>query len=325
MLGALVGVVGGLVGAFGIWISSLEMLAAGTFLVGIYQAFSQFYRFAASEVADEAYRPRAIALVLAGGIIAAFAGPWLARIGGPLLAPVYAGSFLLLALVSLLGAAVLMVLHMPAPAAALGRATGRPLRKIVCQPIYLSALFGAGTGYGIMILAMTATPIAMVHHHHSLTSAATVIQLHMLGMFAPSFFSGGLIARFGVRRVMLAGIFLLAFHVLATMTGTGFGSFATALVLLGVGWNFLYIGGTTLLTTTYMPEEKGRAQAFNDMTIFAVGLTCSFAAGALLDFLGWQRLNLVLLPWLGVAAVLLLWQEVRARCNDVQAIAGSAP
>lgn len=325
VLGALVGVVGGLVGAFGIWISSLEMLAAGTFLVGIYQAFSQFYRFAASEVADEAYRPRAIALVLAGGIIAAFAGPWLARIGGPLLAPVYAGSFLLLALVSLLGAAVLMVLHMPAPAAALGRATGRPLRKIVCQPIYLSALFGAGTGYGIMILAMTATPIAMVHHHHSLTSAATVIQLHMLGMFAPSFFSGGLIARFGVRRVMLAGIFLLAFHVLATMTGTGFGSFATALVLLGVGWNFLYIGGTTLLTTTYMPEEKGRAQAFNDMTIFAVGLTCSFAAGALLDFLGWQRLNLVLLPWLGVAAVLLLWQEVRARCNDVQAIAGSAP
>lgn len=312
VIGALLGVIGGLVASLGVWAGSLMVLAGGTFLVGAYQAFAQFYRFAASEVADARYRPRAIALVLAGGIVAAFAGPWLARLGGPLINPVYVGSFLLLALVSLLGAGVLMMLHVPPTSSTAELKGGRPWWEIVRQPAYLSALFGAATGYGIMILAMAATPIAMVGHHHALSSAATVIQLHLLGMFVPSFFSGTLIARFGARRIMLTGVLILSGHILATMTGTGFASFASALVLLGVGWNFLYIGGTTLLTTTYSPPETARAQAINDMTIFAVGLTCSLAAGALLDVLGWQLLNLVLLPWLGLAALVLLWQESRA-------------
>jgi predicted MFS family arabinose efflux permease len=255
-----------------------------------------------------AFRPRAIALVLGGGIVAALAGPMLARLGGPLIQPQYVGSFLLLTLVSLLGAGVLLGLRVPAsreePGAAL---QGRAWREIVSQPAYLVALFGAATGYGIMILAMTATPIAMVHHHHELSAAATVIQLHVLGMFLPSFFTGSLIARFGVLRVMQAGVGLLAGHVLMTLTGNGFGSFAGALVLLGVGWNFLYIGGTTLLTTTYSAAERGRAQATNDMTIFAIGLACSFSAGALLQALGWQALNMLLLPWLALAALSLIW------------------
>jgi len=161
------------------------------------------------------------------------------------------------------------------------------------------------TGYGVMILAMTATPLAMLHHEHHLADAATVIQLHVLGMFVPSFFTGSLIARFGVLRIMAGGVALLAGHVLVSLTGTDLHSFAGALVLLGVGWNFLYIGGTTLLTSTYTPAEKGRAQAANDMTIFAVGLLCSLAAAPLLQLLGWQTLNLVLLPWLGVAAIAL--------------------
>lgn len=312
VLGALLGVAGGLIAASGILTGSMALLAAGTFFVGAYQAFAQFYRFAASEVADDAYRPRAIALVLAGGVVAAFAGPWLARLGGPLADPVYVGSFLLLALVSLLGAGVLMTLHDAPPAASGETGPGRPWREIVTQTSYLSALFGAATGYGIMILAMTATPLAMVGHDHALSAAAAVIQLHVLGMFVPSFFSGNLIACFGARRVMLAGIAILASHVVATLTGTGFGSFATALVLLGLGWNFLYIGGTTLLTTTYTPAERGRAQATNDMTIFAVGLASSFGAGALLEAFGWQAMNMLLLPWLALAAILLLWQELRA-------------
>lgn len=168
-----------------------------------------------------------------------------------------------------------------------------------------------------MILAMTATPLAMVHHQHDLSTAAMVIQLHVLGMFLPSFFTGSLIARFGVLRVMLTGVLLLAGHVIATLTGTGFGSFAGALVLLGVGWNFLYIGGTTLLTTTYTPLERGRAQATNDMTIFVVGLACSFSAGALLQVFGWQVLNLVLLPWLALAAASLVWLGYRHRQVEV--------
>lgn len=313
IVGALLGVAGGLIAALGVWHGSLVQLSVGTFLVGAYQAFAQFYRFAASEIADDGYRPRAIALVLAGGIVAAFAGPWLARLGGPWLDTAFVGSFLLLSLVSLLGAGVLLALQAPPPVTAAAIDRGRPWREIVGQPAYLSALFGAATGYGVMILAMTATPLAMVHHQHELASAATVIQLHVLGMFLPSFFSGTLIARFGARRIMLAGVAILALHVLATTTGTGFASFAGALILLGLGWNFLYVGGTTLLTTTYTAAERGRAQATNDMTIFAVGLACSLGAGALLDVLGWQTLNLILLPWLALAGLLLLWQELGQR------------
>ncbi len=312
LYGSLLGVAGGLVAALGISQASLPMLAFGTFLVGAYQAFAQFYRFAASEVADAAFRPRAISLVMAGGVVAALAGPTLARLGGPIQQPEYLGSFLILAVVSLLATGVLLGLHMPADEPAHSeRAAGRPWRQIVAQPTYRVALFGAATGYGIMILAMTATPLAMLHHDHGLGSAATVIQLHVLGMFLPSFITGTLIVRFGVLRIMLVGVLLFIGHILLTLTGTSFSSFASALILLGVGWNFMYIGGTTLLTSTYTPAEKGSAQAINDMLIFAVGLVCSFGAGGLLHALGWQTLNLVLLPWLGLAAASLIWLGVR--------------
>ncbi|MBA4289443.1 MAG: MFS transporter [Pseudomonas sp.] len=312
LCGSLLGVAGGLVAALGISQASLPMLAFGTFLVGAYQAFAQFYRFAASEVADAASRPRAISLVMAGGVVAALAGPTLARLGGPIQQPEYLGSFLILAVVSLLATGVLLGLHMPADEPAHSeRAAGRPWRQIVAQPTYRVALFGAATGYGIMILAMTATPLAMLHHDHGLGSAATVIQLHVLGMFLPSFITGTLIVRFGVLRIMLVGVLLFIGHILLTLTGTSFSSFASALILLGVGWNFMYIGGTTLLTSTYTPAEKGSAQAINDMLIFAVGLICSFGAGGLLHALGWQTLNLVLLPWLGLAAASLIWLGAR--------------
>lgn len=317
LCGTLLGIAGGLTAALGVSSRSLALLAFGTFLMGNYQAFAQFYRFAASEVADEAFRPRAISLVLAGGVVAAVAGPMLARLGGPLLQPEYLGSFLIMAAVSLIGTGVLLGLRVPAQTAASTESDGqgRPWQGIVLQPAYLVALFGAATGYGIMILAMTATPIAMVHHHHALGTAATVIQLHVLGMFLPSFVTGSLIDRFGVLRIMFAGVVLFLGHILMTLTGTGFGSFASALILLGVGWNFLYIGGTTLLTSTYTPTEKARAQAINDMTIFAVGLACSFSAGGMLEALGWQRMNLVLLPWLILAALSLAWLGLKQQAQ----------
>ncbi|MSP02031.1 MAG: MFS transporter [Acetobacteraceae bacterium] len=310
--GALVGSAGGLIAAGGIWTGSLSILAFGTFLVGAYQGFAQFYRFAASEVADLAFRPRAISLVLAGGIVAALLGPTLGRLGGPLLRPDYAGSFLLLTAVSLLAASLLLGLRVPQSVTASTEtpgtaAAGRPLLTIVRQPAYAVALFVATTGYGIMILGMTATPLAMIHDHHSLSDASLVIQLHVLGMFLPSFFTGSLITRFGVSRVMLTGVFVLLGYVAVCATSTGLASFGVALALLGVGWNFLYVGGTTLLTTTHTAAERGRAQGFNDMTIFAVGLTCSLGAGVLLQSIGWEALNLLLLPWLAIAALALLW------------------
>ncbi|MEO3432354.1 MFS transporter [Inquilinus sp. CAU 1745] len=320
VVGAVLGTTGGLMAALGIWLGSLLLLSFGTFLVGAYQGFAQFYRFAAGEVADDAFRPRAISLVLAGGIVAALLGPLLGRIGGPLFHPEYVGSFLLLAVVSILAAGILLGLRTPSAGQPGTTEGGRPLLGIVRQPAYLVALFGAATGYGIMIFAMTATPLAMVHHHHPLADTTLVIQLHVLGMFLPSFFTGSLIARFGVLRIMLAGIALFAGHVAMSLSGTGFTSFAGALVMLGVGWNFLYVGGTTLLTTTYSVAERGRAQATNDMTIFAVGLTCSLGAGALLEAVGWQLLNLLLLPWLAVAALALMWLGIGRRRRSPQPV-----
>jgi len=316
--GALLGTLGGLLAAAGIFTSSMLLLCAGTALVGAYQGFAQFYRFAASEVADETFRPRAISLVLAGGVVAALAGPALARFGGELLQPAYTGSFLFLAAVSLVSAGVLLGLRIPQPAAATAQSGARPMSEIARQPTYLVALFGAVTGYGVMILAMTATPLAMVHHHHSLGDAALVIQLHVLGMFLPSFFTGSLIARFGVLQVMGAGVALLTGHALLTLSGTSFYSFASALVLLGVGWNFLYVGGTNLLTRTYMAAEKGKAQATNDLTIFIVGLMASLSAGFLQQSIGWQALNLILLPWLGLSAAAIGWLGFSRRLATAQ-------
>lgn len=312
--GALLGTIGGLIAAAGVFTGSLVLLCLGTLLVGTYQSFAQFYRFAASEVADEAYRPRAISFVLAGGVVAAIAGPLLARIGGGWLQPTYTGSFLILAIVALLGAGVLLGLRVPAqPADRQESDQARPMVVIFRQPIYLVALFGAVTGYGVMILAMTATPLAMMEEHHTLAEASTVIQLHVLGMFLPSFITGSLIARLGVLQVMGAGIVLLTGHVLLTLTGTGFNSFAGALLLLGVGWNFLYVGGTNLLTRTYTAAEKGKAQGANDLTIFVVGLAASLTAGVLQQTIGWQALNLLLLPWLGLAAIAILWLALSGR------------
>jgi MFS family permease len=312
MVGSVIGAMGGVLAAWGIHSRSLLVLALGTLLIGVYQAFAQFYRFAASEVATTDYRPRAIALVLAGGVVAAVLGPGMGVVGADLLAPKYMGSFLLLAGCCVLSAALLTRLKNPEAQAVEGKK--RPLREIVKQPNYLVALFGAATGSGVMVLAMTATPLAMAHHDHGLSASSMVIQAHLLGMFVPSFFTGSLLERFGVARVMQVGVLLMSAHVALSVSGTGVYSFAGALVLLGVGWNFLYVGGTTLLTRTYLPAERAMAQAINDLTIYIVGLVSSLGAGALLALVGWQRMNLLLLPWLALALIAVFWlRRSRAR------------
>ncbi|THF25807.1 MFS transporter [Pseudomonas atacamensis] len=313
IFGTFLGALGGLVAAFGIYNASLPELSLGTFLIGVYQAFAQFYRFAAGEVADDAFRARAISYVMAGGVIAAIGGPMLARLGGNIFDVEYMGAFLIITVISLLATGVLFGLRMPVPVASPTGIAGRPWQKIVIQPTYFVALFGGATGYGIMILAMTSTPLAMIQHHHALSDAATVIQLHVLGMFLPSFFTGFLITRLGALRIMLAGVAFLMAHILLTLTGTTFTSFASALVFLGIGWNFMYISGTTLLTSTYTPAEKARAQAINDMAIFVVGVTCSFGSGILLEKLGWITMNIMLIPWLVFALISILWLQHKNR------------
>lgn len=307
--GAVLGTVGGLLASLGVAQNSLLTLGIGTFLIGCYQAFAQFYRFAASEIADTSFRPRAISLVLAGGVAAALIGPTLAQLGGSLMHPEYLGSFLIIAMLCLISIGILQGFHVP-PVYALVTdkdTPSRPWLEIVFQPTYLVALFGGATSYGIMILAMTATPLAMLYHSHELGTAAAVIQLHVLAMFLPSFFTGSLITRFGVLRIMLVGALLFVGHILLTLTGTSLISFLSSLILLGIGWNFMYIGGTTLLTSTYSPREKTRAQATNDMVIFIVGVVCSFSAGWLLEVLDWGTMNVILLPWLALSVLSLLW------------------
>jgi len=317
LCGALLGISGGIIAAVGIIYSSLYLLALGTFCVGAYQSFAQFYRFAASEVADDAFRSRVISFVMAGGVVAALIGPVLARFGGPLFNHLeYVGSFLIITIVSLIAMGILSRLHIPDQVEIkTSFSAGRPWPKIVFQPMYLVALLGAITGYGIMILGMTATPIAMHHAHHELGTITTVIQLHVLGMFLPSFFTGNLIVRFGVLKVMFAGLLLFACYIAFALSGLQFYSFAISLVLLGVGWNFLFIGSTSLLTRTYTHEEKAKAQAINDMTVFVVGLICSFSAGALLDIIGWKVMNMALIPWLVITALSLVWLSKKTQ-ND---------
>ena len=307
IIGAMAGVVGSIISLLGILSDSLLCYSLGTFLIGSFQAFAQFYRFAASEVASPSFRPKAIALTMAGGIVAAFAGPFLARLGGSVFNPEYTGSFLIMAVIAFVSAVMLMGLRVPN---SLGLETNdlkrRSLYKIISQPAYIVALFSAATGYGIMVLAMTATPLAMLNKH-GLDAVAIVIQFHVLGMFVPSFFTGTLIARFGSLRIMFSGVLFSIGYVVVSTLDTSFVCFLIALTLIGIGWNFLFIGGTSLLVKTYTPIEKGKAQATNDMSIFIINLLCSFSAAGLLNTFGWKWMNIALLPWLAICACLIIW------------------
>lgn len=305
ILGTLIGALGGGVGALGIIQGSLLLLCAGTFLVGIYQAFAQYYRFAAAEAASASFKSQAISLVLAGGVVAAIAGPQIGVLAKDLAGAEFAGSFLAIVVLSLMASVLLAFIRMP-PAAVTGiDSDARPLTTIARQPKFLLALGGAAVGFGVMILAMTATPLAMVAHDHAASDAAFVIQWHVLGMFVPSFFTGFLIARFGVLTMMLAGALALIGHVVISLSGLALLHFISALILLGLGWNFLYVGGTTLLTETYRPAEKAKVQALNDFAIFGIVVIASVASGWLMHGIGWIGVNLTALPFLAATAVVI--------------------
>lgn len=303
ILGTLIGALGGGLGALGMIQGSLLLLCAGTLLVGIYQAFAQYYRFAAAEAASASFKSQAISLVLAGGVVAAIAGPQIGVMAKDIGAAEFAGSFLAIIVLSLAAAALLAFLRMPPAVTTSIDSEARSLAVIVRQPKFMLALGGAAVGSGVMILAMTATPLAMVAHEHAASDAAFVIQWHVLGMFVPSFFTGFLIARFGVLTMMFAGALALAGHVAISLSGLALPHFLSALILLGVGWNFLYVGGTTLLTETYRPSEKAKVQALNDFSISGVVVVASFASGWLMHGIGWMGVNLAALPFLAATAI----------------------
>jgi len=307
MTSSLFGLAGAAIMTAAVVTANFGLFCLGTALIGVFNGFGQYYRFTAAEVVPDDYRSRAISYVLVGGVIAAFAGPNLANWSRHLLPAEFAGSYACLVGLYLLAFGFASLLQIPKPAAAARSTSGRPLSIIAGQPAYLVAVASAMVGYGIMNFIMIATPLAMHGYAHAFSDTAFVIQWHILGMFVPSFFTGHLIRRFGTANIMLTGILLLGLCVWINFSGTTVTHFWSALVLLGLGWNFLFVGATTLLTETYAPEEKAKAQALNDFIVFGTVTLTSFSSGAVQHALGWQTINLAVIPFLVLVTIANLW------------------
>ncbi len=293
--------------AYAAWSHNFWLLVAATVVAGYYNANAALYRFAATELATPSDKERAISWVLAGGVLGAVVGPNLAIATRDVLRTPFAGSFLALSLFACLALALLSYIRFPALPQPGDLPPGRPLREVARQPVFIVAVLSCALGYGVMNLLMAATPIAMAQHAHPFKSAALVIEWHVLGMFVPSFFTGSLIKRFGCLPVMGVGVVLEALCVAVALSGVDVMHFMVALVALGIGWNFLYIGGTTLFTQTYRAEEKTSAQATMDTWVYSTMALTSFASGALITTQGWTWLNIGSLVPLAVLGAGLVW------------------
>ncbi len=312
-IGTVFGVVGVVIAAFGAYHRLFWVLCLGTMVVGVYNACGQLYRFAAAEVAPAGMKEKAISWVLAGGIVGGVVGPNLAKYSKDMLPVAFAGSYAVLVLFALATLVVIQLIRFPEQSAAEKAGGGRPLAQIMRQPVFIVAVFGAVIGYGVMNLLMTATPLAMQMCSLPFSDAAIVLEWHVIGMFAPSFFTGHLIRRFGVLNIMFVGALLMFGCVAFALRGNDLMHFLVALFALGVGWNFLFIGGTTLLTETYRPEEKNKVQGANDFLIFLTMATSSFSSGALVTSRGWEILNYGALPFLVMVTAAIVWLGMHRR------------
>ena len=321
------GVVGGLLSFVAIALGSFWLFCAGNLLIGLYQGFAMYYRFAAADVANPAFRSRAISYVMVGGVAAAFLGPWNASIVADWIPAVPSGgAYLMIALLAMVAIALLAFLRVPPAGEPQPGDISRPMGQIAAQPAFLVALLASAMGYAVMTLVMTATPLAMREQGFEMSHVATIMQWHVLGMFVPAFFTGSLIARVGVTQVLLAGAALLAASAVVATTGVSFAHFWVALVILGVGWNFLFVGGSTLLTSVHSEAERGKVQGANDLSIFSLVAIGALMSGALLNQFGWELLNLMMLPLSALLVAAIVWfkfVETRRRKRG-EAYAGSS-
>jgi len=313
-VGALFGIAAALLSATGLVVGSYVVFALGGLVQGFYNAFWQYYRFAAAESVERDFVSRAISFVLLGGILAAVVGPELAKASAGLVEGArYAGSYLVIACVATVAAALIQLIDIPLPGDDERLGSGRPLREIAAQPTFVIAVLAALVGYGSMSFVMTATPLSMEGHMHSFDETAVVIQWHALGMFLPSLFSGHLIRMFGAVRIILAGV-VANFAMIGTiLSGTGLVEYWTGLVLLGVGWNFMFVGGSTLLTEVYTPAEKGKVQGVNDFMVFGTNAVASLSSGLIYHWFGWGAVAYsVILPLTAVFAM-AFWLRLKRR------------
>ena len=301
LIGLAVAALSALLAAYAVGSRNFPLLVAATVIAGYYSANGQLYRFAAAELAAPAFREKAVSLVLAGGLLGAVVGPNLASRTRALAETPFVGAYLALAVVAVLGMAVMAFIRFPEVARKAASAdAGRPLGEIMRQPVFVVAAAAAALGYGVMNLLMAATPLAMQVCGFPFDDAALVLEWHVIGMFAPGFFTGHLIKRFGVLPVMGVGVLLNLACIAVALSGVDLHQFLIALFLLGVGWNFLFTGSTTLSLRAYRPEEKDRAQAAINFCVFATMAVTSFASGALVTTQGWALLN-----WGSLVPVLL--------------------
>jgi len=317
-LGAAGGMIGSAIAAYALSIDSFWLFLIGSYLTGSYMSAQGFYRFAAADTASDAFRPKAISYVMAGGLVSALIGPQLVKITDDLTAVPFLGTYAVAILINLVGVSLFFLLDIPTPPKRQADSPrGRSWLELLATPQIGVAVICAMVGYSLMNLVMTSTPLAVVGCGYTKGNAADIVSSHVLAMFAPSFFTGHLIARFGTTRIVALGLVILAAAGAVGLAGIELTNFFLALVLLGIGWNFTFIGATAMLSTAYAPHERGRVQGMNDAIVFGSVTLASLASGGLMNCsggdvqTGWTAVNLAMAPFLVLAGVALIWLAMR--------------
>ncbi|WP_213684278.1 MFS transporter [Roseicyclus sp.] len=319
VVGAMGGALGAGVSAWGLWIDSFALFLIGSYLTGIYMSAQGFYRFAATDTASEAFRPKAISYVMAGGLLSALVGPQLVKLSVDATVIPFVGSYAFVVVINLVGAWLFAFLDVPKPAAPKpGDAKGRSRAELLRDPRIAVAVICGMVSYALMNLMMTSTPLAVVGCGFTTGNAADVVSAHVIAMYAPSFVTGHLIARFGAMRIVALGLALLAAAGVVALSGVALTQFFISLILLGVGWNFGFIGATAMLTQAHAPEERGRVQGMNDFLVFGCVTFASLSSGLMMSFgddvqTGWTAVNLAMLPFLILAGAALIWLALRPK------------
>jgi len=314
------GLLFGAIAAYAVWIRSFEVLCIAAFLQGMSAAFAWYYRFAAADSSPVDFKARAISYVMLGGVIAGFAGPQIAKWTVDWFAPVaFMGVYVSICIVSVVSALVVQGIRIPRLTAVERASGGRPMREIARQPTYRVALISSMLGYGVMTLVMSATPLAMLACGYGFPDSATVIQVHIIAMFLPSFFTGSLIQRFGELPIIAAGALIQLACALVNLAGIDFWNFLIANLFVGLGWNFTFVGGSTLLTRTYQPAERAKVQASHDFTVYATTATAAALAGFLQQRAGWTVLNLAAIPLMATVVIATIWLARHLRKAEVTA------
>lgn len=323
-IGAFGGAIGGAIGAYGLYSHSFTVFLIGSFLTGIYMSAQGFYRFAAADTASDDFRPKAISYVMAGGLASAIIGPQLVKVTSQSMVVPFMGAYMAVIAINIVGSLLFFFINIPTPQRPAADAPkGRSRWQLLTSPAIAVAVICGMVSYALMNLVMTSTPLAVVGCGFTQNTAADVVSAHVLAMFIPSFFTGHLIARFGVKPIIATGLVILGVAGLVALQGVGVENFFLALILLGIGWNFGFIGATTMLASSHSPSEKGIVQGMNDLIVFGGVTVASLASGGLMNcsggsaIQGWTAVNIAMVPFLALAGAALIWLTFKLRENKM--------